>query len=266
MSQLSTTDAFESFLADLDGLSDAEYISRVLFEFIFSGGSFDARLAVLQRELPLQDGSDNFIYQDPAALQFLYSPEQLQAARIALQDVIVTREIEPIRNATALLPQGAYMTRLFTTLSAEEMTRDPIFSYNASMPDQPIERNALLESSCGENGTEWTLTLGEGTDREGEVVVAANQPVPVSAAPAGVDTQPAAILRERTSDDAAPELLFMAEPGVLEIAADGSVINTGIIISDDDDGFLGSSGPVLLLLASGFLALRRHIKLKATPS
>ena len=264
VSQLSTTDAFESFLADLDGLSDAEYISRVLFEFIFSGGSFDARLAVLQRELPLQDGSDNFIYQDPAALQFLYSPEQLQAARIALQDVIVTREIEPIRNATALLPQGAYMTRLFTTLSAEEMTRDPIFSYNASMPDQPIERNALLESSCGENGTEWTLTLGEGTDREGEVVVAANQPVPVSAAPAGVDTQPAAILRERTSDDAAPELLFMAEPGVLEIAADGSVSNTGII-SDDDSGFLGSSGPALLLLVSGFLALRRHIKLKATP-
>ena len=264
VSQLSTTDAFESFLADLDGLSDAEYISRVLFEFIFSGGSFDARLAVLQRELPLQDGSDNFIYQDPAALQFLYSPEQLRAARIALQDVIVTREIEPIRNATALLPQGAYMTRLFTTLSAEEMTRDPIFSYNASMPDQPIERNALLESSCGENGTEWTLTLGEGTDREGEVVVAANQPVPVSAAPAGVDTQPAAILRERTSDDAAPELLFMAEPGVLEIAADGSVINTGII-SDDDSGFLGSSGPALLLLVSGFLALRRHIKLKATP-
>ena len=194
-----------------------------------------------------------------------YSPEQLQAARIALRDFIVTREIEPVLNANALLPQGAYMTRLFTTLSAEEMTRDPIFSYNASMPDQPIERNALLESSCGENGTEWTLTLGEGTDREGEVVVAANQPVPVSAAPAGVDTQPAAILRERTSDDAAPELLFMAEPGVLEIAADGSVSNTGIIISDDDDGFLGSSGPVLLLLASGFLALRRHIKLKATP-
>ena len=56
----------------------------------------------------------------------------------------------------------------------------------------------------------------------------------------------------------------MAEPGVLEIAADGSVSNTGII-SDDDSGFLGSSGPALLLLVSGFLALRRHIKLKATP-
>ena len=58
VSQLSTTDAFESFLADLDGLSDAEYISRVLFEFVFvGGGSFDARQAVIQRELPLQDGS-----------------------------------------------------------------------------------------------------------------------------------------------------------------------------------------------------------------
>ena len=265
VSRLSTSEDFESFLADLDDLSDAEYISTVVFNFIFlAGGNVDARLAVIQRELPLQDGSNISIYQDPAALQFLYSPEQLQAARIALRDFIITREFEPLRNATALLPQGAYMTRLFTTLSAEEMTRDPIFSYNASMPDQAIERNALLESTCGENGTEWTLTLGEGTDREGEVVVAANQPVPVNAAPEGVDTQPAAILRERTSDDAAPELLFKAEPGVLEIAADGSVSNTGIIISDDDDGFLGSSGPVLLLLVSGFLALRRHIKLKAT--
>ncbi len=263
-SQLSTTEAVDSALADLDTLSDAEFIRTSSFTVF--GNNFSGRLAVLQRELPVEDSSDLSVYFDTAALQFLYTPEQLQAARIALRDFIVTREIEPLRNATALLPQGAYMTRLFTTLSAEEMTRDPSFSYNNAMPDQPIERNALLESTCGENGTEWTLTLGEGTDREGEVVVAANQPIPFNAAPAGVSTQPAAFLRERTSDDAAPELLFKAEPGVLEIAADGSVSNTGTIISDDDDddGFLGSSGPVLLLLASGFLALRRHKKLEAT--
>lgn len=267
-SQLSNIEFIEEILEDLDSRDDANFIAYSFFNFFLN--NVNARLAVLQRELPIEgDDISNGLaigtYQNTAALQTQFSPEQLQAARIALRDFIVTREIEPIRNGIALLPQGAYMTRLFTTLSAEEMTRDPSFSYNASMPDQPIERNALLESACGENGTEWTLTLGEGTDREGEVVVAANQAIPVNAAPAGVSTQPAAILRERTSDDAAPELLFKAEPGVLEIAADGSISNTGIIISDDDgDGFLGSSGPVLLLLASGFLALRRHIKLKAT--
>jgi len=269
LSQLSNIEFIEEILEDLDSRDDANFIAYSFFNFFLN--NVNARLEVLQRELPIE-GDDVSInvaaanYQTTAGLQSQYSPEQLRAARIALRDFIVTREIEPVLNANALLPQGAYMTRLFTTLSAEEMTRDPSFSYNASMPDQAIERNALLESSCGENGTEWTLTLGEGTDREGEVVVAANQPIPFNAAPAGVDTQPAAILRERTSDDAAPELLFKAEPGVLEIAADGSVSNTGIVISDadDDSDFLGSSGPVLLLLASGLLALRRHIKLKAT--
>ena len=271
VSQLPNTERLEEILEDLDSRDDANFIAYSFFNFFFNSNTFSSRVAVLQRELPIE-GDDVSInvaaanYQTTAGLQSQYSPEQLRAARIALRDFIVTREIEPVLNANALLPQGAYMTRLFTTLSAEEMTKDPSFSYNASMPDQAIERNALLESSCGENGTEWTLTLGEGTDREGEVVVAANQPIPFNAAPAGVDTQPAAILRERTSDDAAPELLFKAEPGVLEIAADGSVSNTGIVISDadDDSDFLGSSGPVLLLLASGLLALRRHIKLKAT--
>ena len=271
VSQLPNTERLDEILEDLDSRDDANFIAYSFFNFFFNSNTFSSRVAVLQRELPIE-GDDVSInvaaanYQTTAGLQSQYSPEQLRAARIALRDFIVTREIEPVLNANALLPQGAYMTRLFTTLSAEEMTRDPSFSYNASMPDQAIERNALLESSCGENGTEWTLTLGEGTDREGEVVVAANQPIPFNAAPAGVDTHPAAILRERTSDDAAPELLFKAEPGVLEIAADGSVSNTGIVISDadDDSDFLGSSGPVLLLLASGLLALRRHIKLKAT--
>ena len=271
VSQLPNTERLEEILEDLDSRDDANFIAYSFFNFFFNSNTFSSRVAVLQRELPIE-GDDVSInvaaanYQTTEGLQSQYSPEQLRAARIALRDFIVTREIEPVLNANALLPQGAYMTRLFTTLSAEEMTKDPSFSYNASMPDQAIERNALLESSCGENGTEWTLTLGEGTDREGEVVVAANQPIPFNAAPAGVDTQPAAILRERTSDDAAPELLFKAEPGVLEIAADGSVSNTGIVISDadDDSDFLGSSGPVLLLLASGLLALRRHIKLKAT--
>ena len=266
-SRLTTAESIESQLANLDSLSDADFISSSLF----GNGNINARLAVLQRDLPTQGDNDTSVYLDPAALQFLYSSEQLRAARNALRDSIVTREIEPLRNATALLPRGAYMTRLFTTLSAEEMTEDPSFNYNASMPEQSLERNALLESSCGENGTEWTLTLGKGTDREGEVVVAANQPIPFGAAPAGVSTQPAAILRQRTSNDAAPELIFKAEPGVLEIAADGTVSNSGstgvtIIPNDDsdDDGFLGSTGPALLIVVSGLLALRRYRKLSVT--
>jgi len=124
----------------------------------------------------------------------------------------------------------------------------------------------LLESSCGDNGTEWKLTLGAGTDREGEVVVAANQPVPFGAAPPGVSTQPAAILRQRTSATAAPELIFAADPGTLEIAADGTLSNsggTGVTIipdsGDSDSGFLGSSSPALLGLIAFCAMLRRRL-------
>jgi len=266
-SRLTTPESIESFLSDIENLNDADFIVSSFFSF-FSNGDVAARFALLQRELPPQTDNDQSVYLDSAALQFLYSPEQLSAARAALLDHIVTREIEPLRNATALLPRGAYMTRLYTTLSAEEMTLDPSFNYNSSMPEQPIERNALLESACTDNGTEWTLTLGEGTDRVGEVVVAANQPVPFAAAPAGVSTQPAAILRQRTSADAAPELIFKANLGVLEIAADGTISNSGssgVTIlpdaGDDDSGFLGSTGPALIILVSGFLALRRRLRM-----
>ncbi len=263
-SRLTTPESIESFLSDIENLNDADFIVSSLF----GSGDVAARLALLQRQLPPQNDNDQNVYLDSAALQFLYSPQQLSAARAALLDNIVTREIEPLRNATALLPQGAYMTRLYTTLSAEEMTLDPSFNYNSSMPEQAIERNALLESTCTDNGTEWTLTLGEGTDRVGEVVVAANQPVPFAAAPAGVSTQPAAILRQRTSADAAPELIFKADPGVLEIAADGTIRNSGgsgVTIlpdaGDDDSGFLGSTGPALIILVSGFIALRRRLRM-----
>ena len=43
-----------------------------------------------------------------------------------LQSVVV----EPLRDAQELFDRDSYLTRLFTTLSAEEMTVDPMFSFN----------------------------------------------------------------------------------------------------------------------------------------
>jgi len=82
-------------------------------------------------------------------------------------------EIDPLNASTALLPNGSYLTRLYTTLSADEMTLDPTFDYNTQMGDQSAERRATLRAACGDNGTEWTLTLGAGTGREGDLVVSA---------------------------------------------------------------------------------------------
>ncbi|MFK7857767.1 MAG: DUF2330 domain-containing protein [Granulosicoccus sp.] len=245
-SSLTDASVVENNLAQLDTIDDdAEYLSNTLF--LTTDPS--AALASLQTILPLPQGQDINLYFDIEQLAATYTPDELRQARIAVREAIVTRELEPIRNGVGLLPQGAYLTRLYTTLSADEMTVDPTFNYNSAMPDQPLLRQAQLNASCDNGVSRWSLTLGEGTGREGETVLdVTGQPIPGIDLPVELDTQPAAFLRQRTSADAAPELLFQADSSVLEILPAGSSID-----DDNDDGFLGAGGFFWLL--SGFFML-----------
>lgn len=238
--------------------SDAEYISASLFQTSDLTGT----LASLRVILPLPGDGSTSIYSDPRELSSFYTADELRSARIALREAFVERQLEPIKEGVALLPQGAYVTRLYTTLSADEMTLDPVFTYNSEMPDQPIEREALLQASCTANVSQWSLTLGKGTNRDGDVVIRAiDQPIPFFSTPVALNDQPSAFARLRTSGDAAPELLFEASAGTIDIAADGSASQGSNIIaasSDDDDGFLGALGPAMLLLGFSFMLRRRH--------
>ncbi len=68
-----------------------------------------------------------------------------------------------------LFSGNPYVTRLYTTLSPNEMTLDPVFSYNEDLGDQPLLREATLHVFCV--GTEhWLLRLGAGTGRAFEEV------------------------------------------------------------------------------------------------
>ena len=280
------TDYAGSITSDIRGaLTDASFIAAALAqldtfqndaEFLTNSLSvttnFSAALANLSVVLPLPEGRDTNLYFDPAELAAVYTPAELSAARIAMRQAIVDRELTPIEDSVSLLPEGAYLTRLFTTLSASEMTVDPTFNYNSTMPEQPIQREALLNASCESGTSQWSLTLGSGTGRDGEKVLeVSGQPIPSFVLPAPLDDQPAAFLRERTSADAEPQQLFQAESSVLEIAADGSVngIDTGTgtatasTSDDDDDGFLGASGLGWLLIATAGLWCRRRFTDKA---
>ena len=52
--------------------------------------------------------------------------------------------VAPLRHAQELFDTTPYLTRLFTTLSAEEMTRDPVFAYNGDMGDVDNVRRATV--------------------------------------------------------------------------------------------------------------------------
>jgi hypothetical protein len=249
---LTDVSTIQENLAQLDAIAnDAVYLSNSLF----LSTNPSAALASLQAILPLPDGRNSNLYFDSDELTAVFTPSELRNARLRMREAIVERELEPISNGIELLPEGAYLTRLYTTLSADEMTADPTFNFNSSMPEQPLQREALLNASCVNGTSHWSLTLGEGTGRVGEKVLdVSGQPIPGSVLPLPIDDQPAAFLRERTSADAEPQLLFKAELNVLEIAANGSEGS-----ASNDGGFLGATGMGWLLIAGTALWGRRRV-------
>jgi MYXO-CTERM domain-containing protein len=73
--------------------------------------------------------------------------ENFQPVQMAqdLQDRVVT----PTLAAGALFEQFPYLTRLYTTLSPEDMNKDPVFSYNPGLKDWPNVHNGVLTYHCG---------------------------------------------------------------------------------------------------------------------
>lgn len=77
--------------------------------------------------------------------------------------------VEPVKQAQAMLDSRPYLTRLFTTVSPEDMNRDPIFVVDETLPEVPVERVAKGTAVCGtdENGQQTIesviLTLPDGT-------------------------------------------------------------------------------------------------------
>lgn len=225
--------------------NDAEYLSQSLFTTPNTQGA----LNTIQVALPLPDGLTQDLYFSPDRLASVYTPEQLATARLTMNDYLVSRELEPLQDSVALVPEGAYLTRLFTTLSADEMTVDPTFDYNTTMPDQPRNREATVNASCTNDVSNWTLTLGAGTGRDGEVVLdVSGEPIPGFGIgiPTPIDVQPAAFAQQRTSADAEPETLVQAVFSPMTIAADGAVdgglLNTLSVDPTDTTGPIGETG------------------------
>jgi len=70
------------------------------------------------------------------------------------------RVVEPTRNANALFDRHPKMTRLYTTLSPDEMTRDPVFAFNPDLPDISNVHEATFVADC--DGRGGLLTLPDG--------------------------------------------------------------------------------------------------------
>ena len=84
----------------------------------------------------------------------------------ALAAQLQEKVVEPALTAGALFDKHTYLTRLYTTLSPEDMNRDPVFSFNPGLPEQSRDHTATLRIDCGLGGdpstSPATLTTEQG--------------------------------------------------------------------------------------------------------
>lgn len=137
-------------------------LSQLFNDLYGSYGSFDGfweatKAAVtLPATLPFEDfKACPTCYQD----QVTFSP----SAYFAELEKSVIQPMKLVRDLVAAHPE---LTRLYTTLSAEEMTLDPLFSFNADLPDVSNQHTAERVIECNPKvyqfDAPWRIELPQG--------------------------------------------------------------------------------------------------------
>jgi hypothetical protein len=173
---LDLPDQLAAEAARLLGLPNAADALGQLLNF----GQFNGAkvLEIYRRRLPLPSGTPEFTYGNPSLLGGTFSIAELRKALTDALEELETDVIKPLRESLTVFDGDPYMTRMYTTLSAEEMTLDPCFGFNAELEEQPLERKATLDVECVLGETVWSVTLGQGTGRDGELLIEGNGPPP----------------------------------------------------------------------------------------
>jgi MYXO-CTERM domain-containing protein len=131
-------------------------------------------IAILERTFPMPDavlaaGVSREQYYD--SLDYYLgsyrrsNPELFRGVDLAFDAVATARAIwerivEPTIAAAELLEGHPKLTRLYTTLSPEEMTRDPVFSFNPELPDVSNVHEATLTYLCTGDEAQQSNTPG----------------------------------------------------------------------------------------------------------
>jgi MYXO-CTERM domain-containing protein len=133
----------------------------------FTGGYTAQVLAILQKHLPVPaqllaeltaagagasgyySQMDYWVQVDRKERPELYEDLDLEFDPVEMTAELDERVVKPTVAAGALFRDNPYMTRLFTTLSPNEMTRDPVFSFNPDLPAVSNQHEGRLIYHCG---------------------------------------------------------------------------------------------------------------------
>jgi hypothetical protein len=113
-------------------------------------------LEVLRRHIPMPDGlkamglDERTFYNQLRSIWMQYQGMFAPFDAGMLADDLDKTLIAPLRNDQLLLDSYPRLTRLSTFISPEEMTIDPTFTMNSSLPDVPLVRRAKAVRVCGQ--------------------------------------------------------------------------------------------------------------------
>jgi hypothetical protein len=153
----------------------------------------------------------------------------------------------PLKAAQALLDKHPYLTRLYTTVSPDEMNRDPFFAFNPELEDVSNHHTAMGTGECTEEGnvTNIVLTLenGDTISIEGEFEpwapmvegdYAAGEPAAAEIQLIGESGQPHVVPRESVSE--VDERLNTENPEIIIADLEAGLIDPGTPTNPPDTG------------------------------
>ena len=147
--------------------------AQFLDEALWMGLPRDAQMqALIRKYIPMPEGLPEECHDESAFYNwnkehcFSLMPEDWSFDAVGFAGEIETRVVEPLRQAQIMADHFDYLTRMYTTVSAEEMTRDPMFGFNPDLPMVSNYHTADALGVCSEDGNEIlevhiTLESGE---------------------------------------------------------------------------------------------------------
>jgi hypothetical protein len=113
--------------------------------------------AALLAELEAQGGGANSYYLsmsyyvgvDRYERPELYEDLDLEFDSVAMAAELDERVVKPTLAAGEMFHKNSFMTRMFTTLSPDEMTKDPVFSFNPDLEEVSNVHSGRLIYYCG---------------------------------------------------------------------------------------------------------------------
>lgn len=174
-----------------EGYTEEDPVEEVLVNVTERFAQFDGFAEVLAETLPLRDG---FSVEDFQSCPYCYfhpgtagdlglggAPGEFDDTPIPETDPIFTVDLAaflagveaqvyaPIADTAALFDEFSHVTRFYTTMSADEMTLDPVFEFNPDLDDVSNIHVAEQVLSCEDDF--WTVTLADGQEVHGSGTV-----------------------------------------------------------------------------------------------